>query len=269
MSSSTSALFRPLPVGAINVGHRVVMAPLTRFRANKDHVHGELAETYYTQRASVPGTLLVTEATPIAPQAGGVRECARYLERRPDRRMETGSYLSIPCIVFVVNRLSLQNRSPTPSTPRDLSFSSSYELWAVLRALASSRRKGASTSSVQVPFDITLSRVAAMNRSSPENLRAQSSKSTSNYTPRRQRTRSKPVSMASRYMGPMATFWTNSYSLYPTTGRTSTEDRSKIVCASRSKSLTPLWRPWAPNGRGCVSARGPPSKVRRNIARAS
>jgi len=71
MSSSVSALFRPLPVGAINVGHRVVMAPLTRFRANKDHVHGELATTYYTQRASVPGTLLVTEATLIAPRAGG------------------------------------------------------------------------------------------------------------------------------------------------------------------------------------------------------
>jgi len=71
MSSSASALFRPLPVGAVNVGHRVVMAPLTRFRASKDHVHGELAETYYTQRASVPGTLLVTEATFIAPRAGG------------------------------------------------------------------------------------------------------------------------------------------------------------------------------------------------------
>ena len=71
MSSSASALFRPLQVGAVNVGHRVVMAPLTRFRANKDHVHGELAETYYTQRASVPGTLLVTEATFIAPRAGG------------------------------------------------------------------------------------------------------------------------------------------------------------------------------------------------------
>ena len=116
---------------------------------------------------------------------------------------------------------------------------------------------------------VTASQVVAMNRSSPENLRAQSSKSTSHYTPRRQRTRSKPVSMASRYMGPMATFWTNSYSLYPTTGRTSTEDRSKIVCASRSKPLMPLWRPSAPNGRGCVSARGPGSKVRRNIARAS
>jgi len=71
MSSSVSALFRPLAVGAFNIGHRVVMAPLTRFHANKDHVHSELAKTYYTQRASVPGTLLVTEATFIAPQAGG------------------------------------------------------------------------------------------------------------------------------------------------------------------------------------------------------
>ena len=47
------------------------MAPLTRFRANKDHVHGDLARTYYTQRASVPGTLLVTEATFIDSRAGG------------------------------------------------------------------------------------------------------------------------------------------------------------------------------------------------------
>jgi len=71
MSSSVSALFRPLKVGAINVGHRVVMAPTTRYRANKAHVHGELAKTYYGQRASVPGTLIVTEATFIAPQAAG------------------------------------------------------------------------------------------------------------------------------------------------------------------------------------------------------
>jgi NADPH2 dehydrogenase len=72
MSSSVSALFRPLPVGGINVGHRVVMAPMTRFRANKDHVHGELAKTYYAQRATVPGTLIVSEATLIAQQAGGI-----------------------------------------------------------------------------------------------------------------------------------------------------------------------------------------------------
>ncbi|KAH9074799.1 hypothetical protein EDB83DRAFT_2312312 [Lactarius deliciosus] len=47
------------------------MAPLTRFRANKDRVHGELAKTYYAQRSSVPGTLIISEATFISPQAAG------------------------------------------------------------------------------------------------------------------------------------------------------------------------------------------------------
>ena len=47
------------------------MAPLTRYRASDDHVHGDLAAEYYSQRASVPGTLLVTEATFISPKASG------------------------------------------------------------------------------------------------------------------------------------------------------------------------------------------------------
>ncbi len=68
---SSSPLFQSLRVGAVNVQHRVVMAPLTRFRANKEHIHGELAKTYYEQRASVPGTLLISEATFIAPRAAG------------------------------------------------------------------------------------------------------------------------------------------------------------------------------------------------------
>jgi NADPH2 dehydrogenase len=71
MSSSVSSLFQPLRVGNFDLQHRVVMAPLTRFRANKDHVHGELGKTYYTQRSSLPGTLIITEATFIAPQAAG------------------------------------------------------------------------------------------------------------------------------------------------------------------------------------------------------
>jgi len=66
-----SSLFQPLRVGTIDLQHRIVMDPLTRFRANKDHVHGELAKTYYTQRSGVPGTLIITEATFIAPQAAG------------------------------------------------------------------------------------------------------------------------------------------------------------------------------------------------------
>jgi NADPH2 dehydrogenase len=47
------------------------MAPLTRFRADDDHVPLPFVPQYYAQRASVPGTLLITEATFIAPQAGG------------------------------------------------------------------------------------------------------------------------------------------------------------------------------------------------------
>ena len=57
--------------GNVELRHRVVMAPLTRFRANAEHVHTDIAVEYYAQRASVPGTLIIAEATFVAPQAGG------------------------------------------------------------------------------------------------------------------------------------------------------------------------------------------------------
>lgn len=68
---SLPKLFQPKQVGEITVQHRIVLAPLTRNRANKEHVHGDLAVEYYSQRASMPGTLLITEATYIARKAGG------------------------------------------------------------------------------------------------------------------------------------------------------------------------------------------------------
>ncbi|KAB5588109.1 inactive dehydrogenase EasA [Ceratobasidium theobromae] len=70
-SGASSRLFDPLQVGDITLQHRVIMAPLTRYRADKNHVHGDLAVQYYGQRAEVPGTLLITEATFIAAEAGG------------------------------------------------------------------------------------------------------------------------------------------------------------------------------------------------------
>src|SRR5271165_5127045 len=45
------------------------MAPLTRNRADADGVPGELAATYYSQRASAG--LIVTEATQISPMGKG------------------------------------------------------------------------------------------------------------------------------------------------------------------------------------------------------
>ncbi|VDB93771.1 unnamed protein product [Peniophora sp. CBMAI 1063] len=70
--SAESALFKPLKVGNLDLQHRVVLAPMTRFRASDDHVNPDLTTEYYAQRASTPGTLLITEATVIAPQAGGM-----------------------------------------------------------------------------------------------------------------------------------------------------------------------------------------------------
>ncbi|TFK37222.1 NADH:flavin oxidoreductase/NADH oxidase [Crucibulum laeve] len=69
----TPKLFQPIKIGNITLQHRVVLAPLTRFRAaKKSHIHTvSLAKTYYSQRASTPGTLLITEATFIAARAGG------------------------------------------------------------------------------------------------------------------------------------------------------------------------------------------------------
>ncbi|KAJ6514904.1 hypothetical protein C8R47DRAFT_1001025, partial [Mycena vitilis] len=68
---ATSKLFQPMLVGDIKLGHRVVFAPSTRFRCDKDHVPLPHVAEYYEQRASTSGTLLITESTLIAPRAGG------------------------------------------------------------------------------------------------------------------------------------------------------------------------------------------------------
>ncbi|TVY14593.1 putative inactive reductase easA [Lachnellula arida] len=69
---SESSLFKPLKIGSLQLQNRIVLAPLTRLRADDKHVHYPFAANYYAQRGSVPGTLLITEATFIAPQAVGL-----------------------------------------------------------------------------------------------------------------------------------------------------------------------------------------------------
>jgi len=65
-----SALFTPLQVGPVHLAHRVVMAPLTRFRADDTNTHHEVAAEYYEQRTT-PGGLIISEATYISSEAGG------------------------------------------------------------------------------------------------------------------------------------------------------------------------------------------------------
>ena len=67
-----SKLFEPIRLCNFDLEHRVAMAPLTRLRADKHHVPAPMMQEYYTQRASVPGTLLIAEATLISPTHAGV-----------------------------------------------------------------------------------------------------------------------------------------------------------------------------------------------------
>jgi N-ethylmaleimide reductase len=60
----TSKLLSPVDAGALHLRNRLVMAPLTRCRAEPGHVPGELIATYYAQRANAG--LILTEATMIA-----------------------------------------------------------------------------------------------------------------------------------------------------------------------------------------------------------
>lgn len=70
MTASSDALFQPFHLGALTLPNRIVMAPLTRSRAD----HKTLAPTamnaaYYAQRASAG--LIIAEATQIMPEGQG------------------------------------------------------------------------------------------------------------------------------------------------------------------------------------------------------
>ncbi|KAF2487696.1 NADPH dehydrogenase [Neohortaea acidophila] len=65
-------LFSPIKLGPATLSHRIVLAPLTRLRADKNHVQMDMCAEYYAQRASTPGTLLIAEATIVSPRAGGM-----------------------------------------------------------------------------------------------------------------------------------------------------------------------------------------------------
>ncbi|KAF7347193.1 putative inactive dehydrogenase EasA [Mycena venus] len=67
---SIPKLFQPIQVGDIQLAHRVVFAPATRYRADDNHTPFPHVAEYYGQRASQPGSLIISEATLIAERAG-------------------------------------------------------------------------------------------------------------------------------------------------------------------------------------------------------
>ena len=63
------SLFDPIKLGAIDAPNRVLMAPLTRGRATREHVPTDLMKIYYSQRAAAG--LILSEATGISRQGLG------------------------------------------------------------------------------------------------------------------------------------------------------------------------------------------------------
>ncbi|KAM0472573.1 hypothetical protein ACHAPX_008730 [Trichoderma viride] len=72
MASSDALLFTPLKFGKVELSHRVVLSALTRLRADKNHVATDLMKTYYLQRASMPGGLIIAESASVAKHHGGM-----------------------------------------------------------------------------------------------------------------------------------------------------------------------------------------------------
>ena len=62
-------LLTPINIGGIELPNRVVMAPLTRSRSNKEGIPNDLMREYYEQRASAG--LIISEATNISPMGVG------------------------------------------------------------------------------------------------------------------------------------------------------------------------------------------------------
>jgi NADPH2 dehydrogenase len=59
MTPQTSKLFKPIKVGALDLQHRIVLAPLTRGRADALGVPASYAADYYSQRATRTFLLLL------------------------------------------------------------------------------------------------------------------------------------------------------------------------------------------------------------------
>lgn len=64
-----TTLFDPIKIGELELNNRIIMAPLTRCRANEGRVPNAMMAEYYVQRASAG--LIISEATAVTPMGVG------------------------------------------------------------------------------------------------------------------------------------------------------------------------------------------------------
>ncbi len=64
-----TTLFDPITIGDLELNNRIIMAPLTRCRADEGRVPNAMMAEYYVQRASAG--LIISEATAVTPMGVG------------------------------------------------------------------------------------------------------------------------------------------------------------------------------------------------------
>ena len=82
--SQLKSLFNPIKIGSLELKNKIVMAPLTRCRADENHNPTEIMAEYYAQRASAG--LIIAEATMVIEHnsAFGAREPGIYSQAQID-----------------------------------------------------------------------------------------------------------------------------------------------------------------------------------------
>lgn len=116
-----ATLFDRIKIGNIELDNRIIMAPLTRSRANDEGVQPEIAVEYYRQRASAG--LIITEATNISPTAKGyVRTPGIYTKEQIEswRRVAEAVHAKggkIFLQIFHTGRIALPDFQPNNAQP--------------------------------------------------------------------------------------------------------------------------------------------------------
>src|SRR3954447_20977969 len=122
--STATKLFEPYKLGPLTLPNRLVMAPLTRNRAQAGLVPNPLAVEYYGQRASAG--LLVSEATQVSQQGQGYQDTPGIYSKEQvagwrkvtDRVHERGGRIFLQLWhVGRISHVSLQQNNQPPVAP--------------------------------------------------------------------------------------------------------------------------------------------------------
>ncbi|KAL4783743.1 hypothetical protein BJX76DRAFT_357764 [Aspergillus varians] len=130
-----SPLFGTLKMGRIALQQRIAMAPMTRLRADTNHIPLASVKEYYQQRAFIPGTLLITEATAISPRHGGTatptsQESTQTTKYPPGDKSRTQSTTRDPTSSYNPGRSGAQ-AAPASRNSRGSTSSRAATSWDV------------------------------------------------------------------------------------------------------------------------------------------